>query len=277
MVATKYYSGYDDDEPFPDWAKYGGLSRKKLAKMELKFLMAINWHIFVSDIEFFEKLNCIEKILAQRQGLNRGWFTYMELYKLLPLINMTKSLIQFYVILGLSYAAFFAIILGSVNLVSQIPGSYLSKTTSLNSDLTETADQSISKVHNNSIPINKTGNVNEYDNNVIDQDNELDNRIFILSEDMNKDTGNAAYLQIMERINENENITQFNEHRNKSEEKQTTLYDKQKPVYCIRNENYFDLNPFSHENIFNAINDNVAHYSRNRSKYYLFFKALTKY
>lgn len=286
MVATKYYSGYDDDETFPDWAKYGCISHKKLIQMELQFLMAIDWNIYVSDNDFYEKLNAIEEVLAKRQGLHRGWFTYMELYKLLPALDMTKSLLQFYVILGLTYAAFFAIILGSVNLVSQIPGSYLSKT-SVSSDVLTTSvhQQPITKVHNTStIPIDKTGNENESDNDniVIVDDTNLDNQLNLLTETINKATDFGDSSMKLIDPGESGNYTRFNyingDFRHKTNDSETNIYSNREPVICVPGHG-LDLNFFTSENnlYHKIVANDISNHLKNTSKYHLFLKAFTKY
>lgn len=124
MVATKFYSGHDEDSSI-NWAEYAKMTPDNLLSMELEFLSALDWKVYVSNEEFFEKVAAIEQKLARRQGLTRGWFTYMELDSLLPSIKITKSFLHFTFIIGLSYTAFVATIVASVFLVSQIPGSYL--------------------------------------------------------------------------------------------------------------------------------------------------------
>lgn len=124
MVATKFYSGHDEDSSI-NWAEYAKMTPETLLRTELEFLAALDWKVYVSNEEFFEKVASIEKKLARRQGLARGWFTYMELDSLLPSIQITKSFLHFTFIIGLSYTAFVATIVASVFLVSQLPGSYL--------------------------------------------------------------------------------------------------------------------------------------------------------
>lgn len=124
MVATKFYSGHDEESSI-NWAEYAKMTPDNLLRMELEFLTALDWKVYVSNEEFFEKVASIETKLARRQGLARGWFTYMELDSLLPSIKITKSFLHFTFIIGISYTAFVATIVASVFLVSQIPGSYL--------------------------------------------------------------------------------------------------------------------------------------------------------
>lgn len=108
-----------------DWAEYGSLTIEQLKKIELEFLSALNWNLYVSNEEFFRKLYTIETILALNQGLHRGWFTYIELNHLLPPIALVKSFIQYTAVVAVSYAAFVATIAGSIFLASQVPGTSL--------------------------------------------------------------------------------------------------------------------------------------------------------
>lgn len=125
MVATKFYSGHDDDSPSVNWSELAKTTPENLLRMELNFLSSLNWNVYVSNEEFFEKVASVERNLASQQGLHRGWLTYMELSILMPSIQMTKSFMEITFVLGLSYAAFFATIVASFFLVSTIPGSCL--------------------------------------------------------------------------------------------------------------------------------------------------------
>lgn len=125
MVATKFYSGHDDDSPSVNWSELAKTTPENLLQMELNFLSSLNWNVYVSNEEFFEKVASVERNLASQQGLHRGWLTYMELSILMPSIQITKSFMEITFVLGLSYAAFFATIVASFFLVSTIPGSCL--------------------------------------------------------------------------------------------------------------------------------------------------------
>ena len=125
MVATKFYSGHDEDVSLSDWAEYGNMTHEQLVQVELEFLSALNWNIYVSNEEFFDRVHLLEGILAKRQGLHRGWFTYTEMNSLLPALTIAKSLMQLTMILAMGYAAFVATIVGSVFLASQVPGTSL--------------------------------------------------------------------------------------------------------------------------------------------------------
>lgn len=130
MVATKFYSGHDDEAPYVNWAECANMTPDNLLQMELAFLTAIDWKVYVSNDEFFDKIKSLEVTLARRQGLHRGWFTYMELDSLMPTIQIAKQILQSALVFGLSYTAFVATMVASVFLVSQIPGTYLNQSSS---------------------------------------------------------------------------------------------------------------------------------------------------
>lgn len=125
MVATKFYSGHDDDAPYINWAECMNVSPDAMLDMELAFLNAMDWKVYVSNEEFFEKIDSLEQTLAQRQGIHRGWFTYVEMSSLLPSIQIAKDFIQTTLVFGLSYTVLVATMVASVFLVSRIPGTYL--------------------------------------------------------------------------------------------------------------------------------------------------------
>lgn len=139
MVATKFYSGHDDEAPYVNWSECTNMTSDNLLQMELAFLTALDWKVFVSNEEFYEKVQYLEILLARRQGMNRGWFTYVELNSLLPSIQIAKHFLQTTLILGLSYTAFVATMVASVFLVSQIPGTYLNASSRANTNLNDVA------------------------------------------------------------------------------------------------------------------------------------------
>lgn len=129
MVATKFYSGHDDEEPYVNWAEYMHTTSDHLLQIELSFLNAIDWRVYISNEEFFEKVKALEIILARQQGLNRGFFTYLELCNVMPSVQMAKQFIQHILVLAFSYTVFVATMVASVFLISQIPGTYLNSAT----------------------------------------------------------------------------------------------------------------------------------------------------
>lgn len=133
MVATKFYSGHDDEAPYVNWAECMNVTNENLLQMEISFLNAIDWKVYVSNEDFYEKVKTLEVILARRQGTARGFFTYMELNSvLMPSVQITKEFIQSILVLGLSYTVFIATMVASVFLVSQIPGTYLNASSRTN-------------------------------------------------------------------------------------------------------------------------------------------------
>ncbi|XP_070139659.1 protein CNPPD1 isoform X2 [Drosophila kikkawai] len=122
MISTKFYAGHDEQFYMEDWAKEGNMTEDRLKKMELEFLCAIDWNIYVSNEHFFAKLNSVERTLAEREGLRRGWLTYSELIQLLPSFEWTKFLANSFSVLALSYAASVITLASAFFIASQVPG-----------------------------------------------------------------------------------------------------------------------------------------------------------
>lgn len=127
MVSTKFYCGYDEDIYLSAWAESGNMSVDHMKELELEFLDAIGWKVFVSNQEFFEKLKSVEKVLAKRQGLTRGWLTYTELINFLPTMTLAKQILNYSTVIALSYTASVMTIAGAFFLASNInvPGNLL--------------------------------------------------------------------------------------------------------------------------------------------------------
>ncbi|XP_058058583.1 protein CNPPD1 [Anopheles bellator] len=127
MVSTKFYCGYDEDIYLSAWAESGNMTREQMKSLELEFLDAMNWKAYVSKHDFFAKLKSVEKVLAKRQGLTRGWLTYTELINFLPSFAMAKQLIHYTTVMALSYTASVMTIAGAFLLASnlQLPGNLL--------------------------------------------------------------------------------------------------------------------------------------------------------
>ncbi|KAJ6648798.1 Protein CNPPD1 [Pseudolycoriella hygida] len=125
MVSTKFYCGYDEDVYLSDWTEQGEITQDHLKQLEIQFLCAINWNLFVSNKEFFEKLKFVETEIAKRQGLERGWLTYTELSNLLPSLAIAKAFLQHTSIFVVSYAASVVTIAGAFFLASKVPGTAL--------------------------------------------------------------------------------------------------------------------------------------------------------
>jgi len=104
MVSAKFYSDYDETDVYESvWAEEGQVTMERLKQLEISFLNAIQWNIFVSETEFYEKLKTVERLLAMKEGMARGWFTYSELEKLLPTIEIAKQLLHYTSIIMFSY------------------------------------------------------------------------------------------------------------------------------------------------------------------------------
>lgn len=127
MVSTKFYCGYDEDIYLSAWADSGSMSVDHMKQLELEFLDAIGWKVYVSNQEFFEKLKSVEKVLAKRQGLARGWLTYTELINFIPTLALAKQILNYSTVLALSYTASVMTIAGAFFLASNInvPGNVL--------------------------------------------------------------------------------------------------------------------------------------------------------
>ncbi|XP_017061206.1 protein CNPPD1 [Drosophila ficusphila] len=122
MVSTKFYAGHDERFYLEDWANEGNVSEDRLKEMELQFLSAMDWNIYISNEHFFDKLASVEQTLAERQGLRRGWLTYSELAQLLPSFVWTKFLVNSVTVLAFSYAASVITLAGAFFVASQVPG-----------------------------------------------------------------------------------------------------------------------------------------------------------
>lgn len=127
MVSTKFYCGYDEDIYLSAWADSGSMSVDHMKQLELEFLDAIGWKVYVSNQEFFEKLKSVERVLAKRQGLARGWLTYTELINFIPTLALAKQILNYSTVLALSYTASVMTIAGAFFLASNInvPGNVL--------------------------------------------------------------------------------------------------------------------------------------------------------
>lgn len=111
MVSAKFYNDYDECDVFASsWAKEGEIEVERLKQLEIMFLNAISWNILVSKHEFYEKLKTVEKILAMKEGLSRGWLTYTELDQLMPSTEIIKILFNYTRIIVFSYVCSIAAI-----------------------------------------------------------------------------------------------------------------------------------------------------------------------
>merc|ERR1711963_282666 len=82
MVASKFlHDDGEEDEVFNDeWASSAGIDTKELNKLEVKFLAAMDWRIFVDNAEFQSTLCRLEANIALREVSARdGDATYSDL------------------------------------------------------------------------------------------------------------------------------------------------------------------------------------------------------
>lgn len=122
MVSTKFYSDYDEmDVIMSTWAKEGQVDIERLKQLEILFLNAIQWQIIVSENEFYEKLKTVERLLALKEGLSRGWFTYSELEKLMPSLEIVKWILNYTTIVMFSFVCSVATIALSSVILASIP------------------------------------------------------------------------------------------------------------------------------------------------------------
>lgn len=122
MVSTKFYSDYDEmDVIMSTWAKEGQVDIERLKQLEILFLNAIQWQIIVSENEFYEKLKTVERLLALKEGLSRGWFTYSELEKLMPSLEIVKCILKYTTIVMFSLTCSIATLALSTIILASIP------------------------------------------------------------------------------------------------------------------------------------------------------------
>jgi len=81
MVASKFlHDDGEEDEVFNDeWAQSGGMDTKEMNNLEINFLSAMDWRIFVEKEEFQQAVETIEKDISLKEVTERGWATYTEL------------------------------------------------------------------------------------------------------------------------------------------------------------------------------------------------------
>nr|CAG4634785.1 EOG090X069C [Alona affinis] len=81
MMASKFLNddGEEDEVINAEWANSAKLELAELNQLERQFLQAIDWALFVDDEDFTTALGRIERRVAQRESLKRGWLTYTDL------------------------------------------------------------------------------------------------------------------------------------------------------------------------------------------------------
>ncbi|GFN99716.1 cyclin pas1/pho80 domain containing 1 [Plakobranchus ocellatus] len=140
MMASKYmYDEGTDDEVYNDeWAVSIDQDVCDVNRMEMNFLQAMDWQLFVRPDEFEQALDAIEKRLALQEGLKRGWFTYAELDVLMGpdligsiLSGVGSEFTKLLVSLSAAYVTSLLSMLGSVVLATQVSGPLSSATVAL--------------------------------------------------------------------------------------------------------------------------------------------------
>jgi hypothetical protein len=141
MVSAKFYSDYDESDVFANnFAYEGEVSLERLKQLEISFLNAIQWNLFVSENEFYEKLKTVEKLLALKEGLPRNSFTYTEMELLIPTIELAKLIFHYTTVLMFTYVCSVMTIALSSIILTSIPMSLRSATTDVNSGENITTD-----------------------------------------------------------------------------------------------------------------------------------------
>lgn len=85
LVASKYLfdDGEDEEVLNSEWAVSGSLELQKLNRLEVEFLINLDWDLHVEPALFFAKLAVIEHVVAWKQTQLRGAsLTYNELLSL---------------------------------------------------------------------------------------------------------------------------------------------------------------------------------------------------
>lgn len=131
MMASKYlYDEGVDEEVFNDeWANNSEQDVDDVNQMEIGFLQAMDWHLFARPDEFEDTLADIERSLALREGIRRGWFTYSELAVLADSnfmsclwTNVGLECTKLTSVLSVAYVTSLLSLLGSTALAVQLSG-----------------------------------------------------------------------------------------------------------------------------------------------------------
>lgn len=139
MMASKFmYDEGVNEEVFNDeWAEAGNMDTEDVNQLEREFLSAIDWELFVKPEEFSEILHALEKRIAFQQGVDRGWFSYTDLWvlshdaKLLPWSELTADLSKVIAVSSLAYFAGILAMIGSTILATTLSTNLVSLGSSL--------------------------------------------------------------------------------------------------------------------------------------------------
>ncbi|XP_064598401.1 protein CNPPD1-like [Liolophura sinensis] len=123
MMASKYvYDEGVDEEVFNDeWAESARMEVDEVNDLEMDFLSAMDWGLFVRPEDFETVLQNIEKQIALGQGLARNWFSYTDLWVLFQdpkyqhhWAEIRKELSKVFIACSLTYIAGVLTMVGSV-------------------------------------------------------------------------------------------------------------------------------------------------------------------
>merc|ERR1712115_142835 len=130
MVASKFlHDDGEEDEVFNDeWATSGGMDTKELNQLELRFLAALDWRIFVGVAEFQATLQAVEADIAVREVINRNSASYTDLVVLGSRVQashlltlLTQAAIKVTAVCLTTYAAGLLTLLGTAAALSRTP------------------------------------------------------------------------------------------------------------------------------------------------------------
>jgi len=130
LVANKFlHDDGEEDEVFNDeWANSGGIDTKELNQLELGFLSAIDWRIYVANDEFAAAVKRVESDIAFKQVSARGFASYSDLTQLTNTATLQKvwsllsdCTIKVTAVCLTAYAASILTLLGTVSFISTTP------------------------------------------------------------------------------------------------------------------------------------------------------------
>ncbi|XP_073944536.1 uncharacterized protein [Choristoneura fumiferana] len=81
MVGNKFLQddGEDEEVICSEWAAAGNVDLADLKRLEIEFLNAIDWNVYVNEESFESGLSWLERRVALKQAQERGFFTYGDL------------------------------------------------------------------------------------------------------------------------------------------------------------------------------------------------------
>jgi hypothetical protein len=96
IAANKYLTDPGEEEALvnSDWAEIGHFSREKIDHLEVQFLNAIDWRLFVSVQQFTEFVTGVEGRVALAQAQIRGWLSYSDLVSIWEWVDVDSTMIS---------------------------------------------------------------------------------------------------------------------------------------------------------------------------------------